>query len=188
VIAAAIGGFEAVGSAAAAAGFPTVPQLNAVSQAMFATLRQTAADYSRGRPVAFTAKNNKEVWECVAKWLDAQAAPYFQLRFGLVDLVKVWHMEAKLILPLIQTSIGLTQTRAGQSGYTAPTGESMPTRHEANALHALFVWYMRVRNTLIEQYLRVNEPDAVLRSLYGAELTGRHMLQGNPSFLRAYRR
>jgi hypothetical protein len=57
--------------------------------------------------------------------------------------------------------------------------------YEDSALHALFIWYLRVRCNLTYQYLRIYQPGdfglpAQLWTQYGASLTGFHLLQANP--------
>jgi hypothetical protein len=65
----------------------------------------------------------------MAEHLELEAAPHFKLRFGLHDLAKVWHIEAQLIYPPVQTSIGwATYARAGRSEYSFPIEEGRPTR------------------------------------------------------------
>ena len=51
------------------------------------------------------------------------------------------------------------------------------TQHEDSALHALFIWYLRLRCNLIHQYLRRYQPGDD-----GLILTNLHLLQANPSY------
>jgi hypothetical protein len=52
-------------------------------------------------------------------------------------------------------------------------------------LHALFIWYLRSRSNLIDQFVRRYQPKGArsqLRTHYGTGLTGCHLLQANPSY------